>query len=566
MFIFKVVSNYIPTFKRDQVYSDVVQYYSFVTATFECKDLSYKSGCPPIHYSLTTKDGRFVNKRTVGMAYMYTPLYLVSQTIAKFQGREDDGYSKQTQKVLVLGMWFYLCIGLFVLGKAMFRYFSYPVVAFCLLALILCTNLLWYYAGDALFTHSVNFMWMSILIYATMKFHDTKKLFPLLFIALSVSLLTIIRPNNILLGLFPVLYGVYDKTTLLAKIQLIRQSALPLALALLVFLIPIIPQFIYWKYATGQWIYYSYGSERFFWLRPMILDVLISYRKGWFIYTPFMLLIIPGFIFLKSKAREMFLPIVVLFPLFLYVTSCWWAWSYGGSFGMRPLIDIYPLLIFCIAAFLQLNKWYIWIPVFCFAVFCGALNLFQSWQYHLSLLHWDQMNKKTYWSIWRKEKWPLEYDLIISYPDYSKEELGESSFYTLPELTEDEFSVKFIRSKYICSADTLTHALRSDHKDASLCDVYTFKYNAFEKGFTVFSVSDQRYWRLNQPNNTVYADEQDLLYASVFQIESMGHNKFVFKAPNGKYIVSGQENNFLLKAEADKISENSFVVIRRYLR
>src|SRR5687768_6323352 len=189
--LFRIIT---PHLAEKQIQSDIVQYYSFVTAVFECKDLTYQNNCPTEHASVPIKDGKFVNKRSVGMAYMYTPPYLVSQVIAKIEGRYDNGYSKKTENILVIGIMIYVCIGLFFLGKAMFRYFSFPVVGFCLLALILCTNLTWYVAGEALYTHSVNFMWMSILIYATMKFHDTlptgrqaKKVIPLLVAAFSLS-------------------------------------------------------------------------------------------------------------------------------------------------------------------------------------------------------------------------------------------------------------------------------------------------------------------------------------------------------------------------------------------
>lgn len=562
--ILNILSNDIPTFKRKHINTDVIQYYSFVTAVFECKDLSYKNSCPYNHQSLPIDGGRFVNKRSIGMAYMYTPFYCMSQVMAKLQGKYDDGYSRQTQNILVIGIWIYFCIGLFFLGKTLFRFFSYPVVVFCLFSLTICTNLSWYLLGEPLFTHAVNFMWMSILMYATILFHQNKKTGWLLIIAFSLSMLALIRPNNIMLGLFPLLYGVYNKETFIRKWQLIKECGYPIMLAMVIFFIPIIPQFLYWKYATDHWLYYSYTGEQFYWFRPLVLEVLFSYRKGWFVYTPFMLLIIPGFLYLKRNAISFFLPVVIIFPLFLYVTSCWWAWSYGGCFGMRPMIDIYPMLIICVAALLQNKRWFIWVPVITFTLFCGQLNLFQTYQYQVGVLHWDQMNKKTYWAIWGKDKWPLEYDLLVSYPDYLKEASGKGSYYTLEELTDGEFSMRFIRSKWVAPYDTIGNTLYSHGNNMPYPNSFTFKYNAFKHGFTIMSTSTQTYWVVDN-NGRILSGEIDILFASVFNIKPMGNNKFVMKAPNDKFVVSDESTGFQLMAVADTITEKSWFVLQKYI-
>jgi len=563
LIILKLLSTDFYTFKRKHINSDVIQYYSFVTATFECKDLSYKNNCPVNHQSLPIEGGNWVNKRSVGMAYMYTPFYVLSQVIAKAQGRYDDGYSKQTESILVLGIWIYFCIGLFFLGKGLFRFFSYPVVVFCLFSLILSTNLLWYLLGEPLFTHSINFMWLSILIYSTILFHENKKLGWLVLIAFSVSMLTIIRPNNLMLGLFPILYGVNNKESLIIKWNLIKTNLWPILFAIIVFLGPMIPQFLYWKWATNHWIFYSYAGEKFYWNRPLILEVLFSYRKGWLLYTPLMLLIIPGIFYLKKKCTQLFLPVIIILPLFLYVTSCWWAWSYGGAFGMRPMIDIYPLLIFCIAAFLQNKKWFIWVPVLCFTIFCTKLNLFQTKQYGIGVLHWDQMNKQTYWAVWGKDKWPLEYDLLVSYPDYSKEVQGTGSYYTIEELSEGEFSMRFIRSKWVAPYDSLESIVYSHGNNMPYPNSFTFRYNAFERGFTIFSTASASYWTLEN-DGSVLSKEKDILKASVFNIESLGYNKFVVKAPNNKFIISSPNDGNKLMAVSDSITEYSYVVLQRY--
>jgi hypothetical protein len=45
-------------------------------------------------------------------------------------------------------------------------------------------------------------------------------------------------------------------------------------------------------------------------------------------------------------ARPLFLPAVLVSGLFLYIVASWQFWSYGGGYGQRGFIDLYPLLAF----------------------------------------------------------------------------------------------------------------------------------------------------------------------------------------------------------------------------
>ena len=564
MLIFTVFSSYLKTFQRNQINSDVVEYYSFIPAAFECHDLSFTSDCPKFYWAQTTPDGKRVNKRSIGMAYMYLPFYGLSQGISSFKGKNDDGYSLQTQKMLVYGMWIYVIIGLFFLGKALYYFFNSRAVLTTLTILILSTNLIWYTNGEPLFSHGVNFMWFSLLIYSTIKYHQQYKLWPLILISISCSMLTVIRPNNLLLALFPVIYGIYDKESLVIKWSMIKRNYPQLMLASVVFLIPIVPQLMYWKFATGNWIYYSYQGEKFFWDRPWILDVLFSFRKGWLVYTPVMILSIIGMVVLKKSAKQMVLPVIFIFLLFLYVTSCWWAWSYGGCFGMRPMIDVYPLLAFPLAALISVRKWYLWIPVYAFIIATGWLNIFQAGQYREGILHYDQMNKDLYLSIWRRTKYPNDYDLKVSYPDYMKELNGTGSFYQLSDLSNSEFTMKFIRAKFVCSIDSTCQGVSANHEQAHSCDSYIFVYNSFEKKYAIRSVTSRSFWKLNKETYFIDGNEPDILRASLFEIIPLGYNKFALKAPNGFYITSTENNMSRLKADALEINPNSYVVIRSF--
>ena len=67
-------------------------------------------------------------------------------------------------------------------------------------------------------------------------------------------------------------------------------------------------QLSYWKYASGEWIVYSYGDQGFNFLHPAIKRGLIGANIGWWLYTPLMLLAMPGWYLVYKKHRAIFWP------------------------------------------------------------------------------------------------------------------------------------------------------------------------------------------------------------------------------------------------------------------
>jgi hypothetical protein len=166
-----------------------------------------------------------------------------------------------------------------------------------------------------------------------------------------------------------------------------------------------LPQLFYWKSVTGEWLYYSYGNERFFFNDPKILLVLFSFKKGWLIYTPTMLFAIIGIGMLWKINKKYFYPVLLFFIINLYIVSSWWCWWYGGGLGMRSLVESYAILAIPLAAFLTWlakQKLRIRIPL-CIIVFAiSAQSAFHTIQYYYGAVHWAWMTKEAYFdSFWR---------------------------------------------------------------------------------------------------------------------------------------------------------------------
>lgn len=163
-----------------------------------------------------------------------------------------------------------------------------------------------------------------------------------IYIGLLYGLMILIRPTMILTLVFPLFYKVNSVNTLMSRLGLIKDHYLKiLAIAIAAFLV-FIPQLIYWKIATGDFVYYSYSHEGFFFDDPQLINFLFSFRKGWLLYTPIISVALIGLVIMFYKknnlATALFLPV----SIYLYVSSCWWVWWFGGSFGCRTMIDTYP--------------------------------------------------------------------------------------------------------------------------------------------------------------------------------------------------------------------------------
>ena len=104
-------------------------------------------------------------------------------------------------------------------------------------------------------------------------------------IGLLIGLAALIRPSEAISILIPVLWGIQGWQGIKDKVALLWQHKFHiLALALGVFLAGL-PQLLYWKSVSGDFLHYTYGGEGFVFSRPQLMNVLFSFKKGWLVYT-----------------------------------------------------------------------------------------------------------------------------------------------------------------------------------------------------------------------------------------------------------------------------------------
>jgi hypothetical protein len=384
---------------------DVAGYYYYLPAIFIYKDLKkvafhdsldrkYKYQGDDFYSASPSVNGNLVMKYTSGMAIMYAPAFFVAHVLAKPMGFEADGFSPIYQFAISFWSLLWAFVGLWFLRKLLLKLnFSEGVIASILMLYVIATNYVEYAGISSPQTHSYIFTLYAILIFTTIRFYEDPSVQKAIRIGLCLGFAILTRPTEILTIIVPILWGVFDKNSLIERFNFIKKHFLKYALTTAIVLIIGSIQLFYFKYASNYFLYNSYGKDVWMdWLKPHILDGLFSARRGWFVYTPLMLFPMWGFFFMYKNYRPYFWSVFLFFILFIYISFGYNIWWYGGSLGQRQMIQIYPILAIPFAAFLTYiskkttRQWAFGLA----ATVCIYLNIWLIWQAHQGGLWRDE--------------------------------------------------------------------------------------------------------------------------------------------------------------------------------
>jgi hypothetical protein len=415
-----VVSRVI-TPARNVLSWDVMGYYMYLPATFIYDDLTVQNKqwvddiiekykpTATFYQAVKQPDGRWVLRYTSGLALINAPFFFAAHGYAGLMGYPQDGFSPPYQWGMVLGALFYTLLGLWLCRKLLLKFFDDKLTALLLFLLVIGTNYYQIAVFAGTMPHNYLFTLYVILLLHTLKWHEKPNLVSAFIIGLMVGLIALIRPNELVVLLVPALWGItgFNKT-ITEKFKLVFKKFGHVIVLGFGALLGGCVQLIYWKYATGHWFYYSYQDPGvgFDLKSPHTIDFLISYRKGWFVYTPLMLLALAGFISLYKKNRKLFWGFTAYFIINLYIVSSWSVWWYaGGSYSSRSMVSSYALMLITLGYLLQYltqNKRGVKIATYIVLGLMVVLNVFQTWQFTARILDGERITKAYYWRVFGK--------------------------------------------------------------------------------------------------------------------------------------------------------------------
>ncbi|MCX7697734.1 MAG: hypothetical protein N2Z72_08615 [Bacteroidales bacterium] len=406
---------------------DVISYYGYLPAVFIFKDIKLnfveKNPELPVWFEIAPNQNR-VFKTSMGMAFLYMPFFTIGHFIAWLRDEPLTGYTKTYEIAIVFAALFYLIAGIYFLKKVLEKFVEGPGwIYFILFVIVFGGNLLYYVAAEPGMPHVYIFSLVSMFLHTSIRWYENPNWLNSLIIGLLIGILSLVRPTNLIWIFFWILYGITSWKALIERIIFLIKQWYKVGIIILGILVIWFPQMFYWKYLTGNWLYYSYGEERFYFLKPHVWEALFSFRKGFFVYAPVMILFIPGLFYLYRQKKELFWGTMLVITFFIYVYASWWCWWFGGSYGMRAYIDMYPLiaipLTFTINVLLQKKNF----VKYTFLFFTIILLLYQIWntfKYIHGSIHWDAMSGKVFWMNFFKLR-PTDHMLVyLEYPSYEK--------------------------------------------------------------------------------------------------------------------------------------------------
>jgi len=422
---------------------DVFGYYLYLPCLFIYNDLGLNdisvihniieqySSSATFYQAVQLPSGDWVMRYQMGMAILYSPAFFIGHLVALIGGYTTDGFSSPYQYSVFIENIIVTIIGIFIMRKLLLKFFNEKVTAIVLIILVIGTNFFYhnaFYGANAM-NHNYLFTLYALLIWITIKWHETYKFKYIIFLGLVIGIITLSRPPEIICVLIPVLWGIKNKAGFLEKLELIKQKKYQIITCALIILFIGFLQLFYYKLYTGKFIFYSYGGnagEGFEFLNPYIFSFTFSFRKGWLLYTPILIFSIIGFYFLYKRNKFIFFSLFLFFIVNIYIVSSWSTWWGGETFSQKNVIQSYAILAFPLGYFITyMNERKKYIKAIFYIIFCLLiiLNLFQTWQILHGVLHPSRMTMAYYFAIFGKTSVSEEdKKLLIVERSYSYEE------------------------------------------------------------------------------------------------------------------------------------------------
>jgi hypothetical protein len=212
------------------------------------------------------------------------------------------------------------------------------------------------------------------------------------YIGLSLGIIASIRVTDSVVALLilPVLF----------KNKASWQLAKDVCLVTISCFVALLPMLLYLKHTTGSILTNPYHAfpvngqyEGFTNLsKPQIVNFLFSVRKGLFFWSPVLVLAFGSVGVLIKRMRSFGVAVAVVLCLDIYICASWWYWSFGGSFGSRPFVDMMPLLGVALATGIYYASRHIGIKFVCLLLMpLALLNLVLMYSYWRGYVTIDDM-------------------------------------------------------------------------------------------------------------------------------------------------------------------------------
>ncbi len=340
-YIYRMVFHTTPI-EKIIVGSDMEGYFQYLVHFFTRDWSTFDK----MRWTIGYGEGKALSVFTCGVAILWSPFFLMAHLISIFFGLDTGGYANMYYGFMLVAGIVYTYIGLVFMYKILREFFDHKVSLITTALFFLATNVFFYSvllgAGMA---HVYSFSMIVIYIYFTHQFfkENTKK--RLILLGVPFALAVLIRPTNIISGLYFFLYGVSSIDTFKERMVFWIKNYWAIVGLFIIGVIVFIPQMAYWHFVTGKFLVYSYQEYGFpNWNSPKFGIVLFGKYNGWLTYTPIVVFGLVGLFILLWKKQMNSLAISLVLLIGIYVNASWWVPTFSAAVGQRAMIDFLPVL------------------------------------------------------------------------------------------------------------------------------------------------------------------------------------------------------------------------------
>lgn len=294
------------------IWSDAAGYYAYLPAIFIHNDLEYRfckegeptkidaPGANGYLFLNRMLNGKQINKYFIGTSVLELPFFFGAKICAQWFAHPKDGYSFPFQAGVAIAAMFYAFLGLDQIRKFLIKKnISDHNIAVILLMLFFGTNLYYYALQEPGMSHAFSFCMVAIFINQIHNLIHKKNRKAITGAVLSFAMIILIRPvNGVAIFSVPLIAGSWP--ALRSGLLFIRENITRFGISALLASGLLFLQMIIWKLSVDSWFADSYAGEAYDFTNAHIYNVLFSWRKGFFIYTPIMILAVLGVAALKK--------------------------------------------------------------------------------------------------------------------------------------------------------------------------------------------------------------------------------------------------------------------------
>jgi len=328
-------------YTKTAVYGDGRFYYSYLPTFLLDHTLSFVKSFK--HFGITSFSNLQgpANIYPIGPAIFWSIPFTIANLILIPFGKAN-GYRPLYD--ILIGLWniSFVIFGIYLLKKTLLKFFTQRTALLSSLAIFTATNLLFYGAVDVINSHSASFFFSALFLYL---FVQKRNLLNSILLGITIGLLALVRSQDYLFLIFPVIDFLKNRKNLLFPI-------ITILTAFTLFL----PQVVLWHVYYGGLLTNPYLKVRSFdFLNPHLIGVFFNRDSG-IVWTPIVFVCLYGlFGFLKKNFYVGFYSMLLIF-MQVYLIASWSAWWEGASFSARMLVSSLPFLSIGLAYFLESKK------------------------------------------------------------------------------------------------------------------------------------------------------------------------------------------------------------------